>query len=86
MNREFQVNMSIQAEAQLSDIVNYIASELKAPDAALHVLDKLQAAMKALEYYPQKVALIEEEPWHSQGVHKLPVLNYLVYFWIDKAN
>ena len=31
-----------------------------------------------------RVPLTEEEPWHSRGVHKLPVKNYLVYFWVDE--
>ena len=34
---------------------------------------------------PRSVALTEEEPWHSYGIHKLPVKNFLVYFWIDEA-
>lgn len=27
--------------------------------------------------------LTEEEPWHSEGIHKMVVGKYLVYFWIN---
>lgn len=28
--------------------------------------------------------LTEEEPWHSMGIHRMTVGEYLVYFWIDE--
>lgn len=34
----------------------------------------------------QRVALIAEEPWHTKGIHRLPVKNFLVYFWVDEDN
>ena len=37
----------------------------------------------SLARMPKRVALTEEEPWRSYGVHKMAVKNFLVYFWID---
>lgn len=37
-----------------------------------------------LSKFPQRIALTEEEPWHSYGIRKIPVKNFLVYFWIDE--
>ena len=34
-------------------------------------------------FVKSKTLLTEEEPWHSQGIHKMIVKNFLVYFWID---
>lgn len=85
MNAVYQVKITEQAEAQLSEIVRYITSELKAPASALHVLDTLETAIQSLAHFPGKIALIEKEPWRSNGIHKLPVHHYLIYFWIDEA-
>ncbi len=35
---------------------------------------------------PARIPLTAEEPWHSQGIHKMVVKNFLVYFWIDDKN
>jgi toxin ParE1/3/4 len=51
----------------MQKITHYIASELKAPDAALHLLDALEDAIFSLSEFPQRIALTEEEPWHSYG-------------------
>ena len=31
----------------------------------------------SLAQFSNRVPLTEEEPWHSQGIHKLPVKNIL---------
>ena len=84
MKKTYQVRITDQAQEQMREIAHYIANELKAADAALRLLDTLETAILALANFPQKVALTDEEPWHSQGVHRLPVQNYLVYFWVDE--
>ena len=33
---------------------------------------------------PGRVRLVDEEPWHSEGVRMKAVKNYLMYFWIDE--
>lgn len=38
-----------------------------------------------MEFFPNRVSLTEEEPWHSQGIHKFSVKNYLVYFWVNET-
>ena len=50
------------------------------------MLNALEEEIRSLAHFPNRVPLTGEEPWHSQGVHKLPVKNYLVYFWVDEAN
>ncbi len=66
--------------------MRYIAHELKAPEAALHLMDVLEDSFNALAHFLQRVALVDEEPWHTNGIHRLPIKNFLVYFWIDENN
>lgn len=39
MERIYTVKTTSQAEEQIQEIIHYVAYELKAPDAALHLLD-----------------------------------------------
>ncbi|MBQ6872703.1 MAG: hypothetical protein IJO24_00170, partial [Clostridia bacterium] len=47
------------------------------------LLDELQKSIFSLEAMPKRVALMDEEPWKSHGIHKMPVKNFIVYFWIN---
>ena len=66
--------------------MRYITHELKAPEAALHLLNTLENSFASLEHFPQRVALTNQEPWHTKGIHCLPVKNFFVYFWIDEKD
>jgi len=83
---DYIVKTTSQAEEQIQEIIHYIAFELKAPEAALNLLDTLENAFVSLAHFPQRVALIDKEPWRTKGIHRLPVKNFLVYFWIDEDN
>ena len=85
-DKTYIVKITAQAEEQLQEIIKYITSELKAPKAALCLLDKIEHSISSLSQFPQRVTLTEEEPWRSYGIHKMPVKNFLIYFWIDEEN
>lgn len=80
----YTVRLTSQAEEQLIEIGRYISLTLQAPDTAHSLLSILECEISSLSLFPNRVALTEEEPWHSYGVRKLPVKHYLVYFWVDE--
>lgn len=82
---KYSVKVTTQAQTQLQEIVYYVAFNLKAPTTAIRLLDTLEQAIASLSQFPSRIALTEEEPWHSYGIHKMPVQNFIVYFWIDEA-
>jgi len=86
MINTYSVKITTQAGAQMEEPAHYITWELKSVDAALHLLSDLEDAISSLSQFPQRIALTEEEPWHSYGVHKMPVENFLIYFWIDEEH
>lgn len=86
MEKIYTVKITSQAEEQMQEIIHYIAYELKAPDAALHLMDALEDSFVSLSHLPQRVALVDEELWRNKGIHRLPVKNFLVYFWIDEEH
>ena len=80
----YAVKVTSQAEAQIQEIIYYITHKLTAPDAALRLLDALEESFLSLSQFPQRIALVSEEPWRTSGIRRLPVKNFLVYFWIDE--
>lgn len=85
MPETYRVKITEQAQGQMAEIVDYISRELCAPEAALSLLDKMEEAITALSEFPERNRLIDEEPWHSEGIRKIIVKNFFIYYWIDQA-
>lgn len=83
---EYEVRVTRQALEQMKEIVHCISYDLMAPDAADNLLDKFKAEIMKLSGFPKKHALIEEEPWRTEGVRKIVVKNFLIYYWVDDDN
>lgn len=39
-----------------------------------------------LDTMPGRIPLTAEEPWRTERIHKMTVMNFLVYFWIDEKD
>lgn len=35
---------------------------------------------------PERFSIVEDEPWKSRGYRKMPVKNFLVYYYVDEEN
>ena len=84
MGNKYEIKVTRQALEQMREIEHYISYDLMAPEAADNLLDDLKASILKLSVLPKKYPLIEEEPWRSEGVRKIVVKNFLVYYWIDE--
>jgi len=76
----YEVELSIQADADLRGIYEYIAFTLLAPENASSQLDRLESGILSLEQYPMRHRLYEKEPWKSRGLRVLPVDNYVLFY------
>lgn len=65
---EYEVRITLQAQAHLREIRDYIAQKLLAPEAAKSTVQRLGTVMASLSQMPKRVPLVEEEPWRSEGV------------------
>ncbi len=83
MDNEYEVKVTRQALEHMRGIVHYISYDLMNPKAADNLLDDLKSSILKLSVLPKKHPLIEEAPWRSEGVRKIIVKNFLVYYWID---
>ncbi|MBD5526307.1 MAG: type II toxin-antitoxin system RelE/ParE family toxin [Lachnospiraceae bacterium] len=84
--RRYTVRITRQAREHLRSIKEYITDELLAPDAAENTMTALRREIASLSQMPERIGLTEEEPWRSEGIRRMRVRNYYVYFWIDKVN
>lgn len=84
MGNKYEIKVTRQALEQMREIAHYISYDLMVPEAADNLLDDLKASILKLSVLPKKYPLIEEEPWRSEGVRKIVVKNFLVYYWINE--
>lgn len=86
MNENYRVVYSPEAVNDLKDIFAYIAYELLAPGTAAKLADRIRKKIRSLDFMPSRYALVDWEPWHSMGLHKLPVDNFIVFYLADDAS
>ena len=75
---QYEVKITEYALEAMRGIAHYISYDLLAPQAAVNTLNAIRAEIKSLNTLPSRVALTDDEPWRSEGIHKMPVNNYLV--------
>lgn len=76
----YHVCYSLEAKADLKAVYSYIAFSLHAKIAAKAQTDRLRKEIRSLSFMPERYERVDWEPWHSQGVRKVPVDNYIVYY------
>ena len=82
---EYEARITLQAQAHLREIRDYIAQKLLAPEAAKSTVQRLGTVMASLSQMPKRVPLVEEESWRSEGIRVRAVRNFLIYFWVNEV-
>ena len=80
----YEVRLTIQAIGQIEETVQYISKILLEPETARKWADTLQCEIEKLDTMPSRYPLTDEEPWHTKGIRKMPVKNFLVYYLVDE--
>lgn len=82
---DYRVKLTDHAISQLQETVRYISKVLQTSTVAKHWAARIKKELASLRTMPARYPLTEEEPWHTAGVHKMSVENFLVYYWINDA-
>lgn len=82
----YHVHVTATAREHLESIRHYLMYELQSPVAAKKLLILLKKSISKLAVMPTSYRVIDEEPWGSQGVRKVHVKNYYIYYWVDEHN
>ena len=83
MSEKYQTIILPEAQKDIRDIVQYIARELAAPQAALNLQDEFQREINSLANMPKRIKTVDEQPWKDAGIRKMRVRNYYIYFLVD---
>lgn len=81
----YAVEMTRQAEEQLSEIVQYISVTLQSPQAAMSTLNALEDELGSLSAMPSRYPAIEDDPAGDRGIRKTRAKNFNIYYQVDDA-
>ena len=79
---QYSVRITDEALEDMECIFRYISDSLQSPINARRQYDRIAAAILSLEYLPERIRLMDEDPWHSLGMRRLNVDNYSVFYVI----
>ena len=79
----YNVIITKQARVHLQVIRKYVTFVFKEPESARNLIKLLKQEISSLSYMPERIRLVDEEPWRSLGFRKKTVGNYFIYFWIN---
>lgn len=83
MESKWGYQLTQKADADLDDIVGYIAVELANPKAASDFLDKLQEAIEEARAFPESGSLVINEFVPNTKIRKKLTGNYIMYYLPD---
>lgn len=84
MASDFKYEFTDSASRDLDDILNYIAGNLKNPNAAKDLLDGIKAEIKNICSFPFSGEEVKNEFLVLQGVRRVTIENYNLYYYPEK--
>lgn len=80
----YSVRVADEAEDAIVDYINYIGAEQQAPQAALHMLERIETAIASLSSFPNRCAIAPENAYTSLEVRMLIVKSCMLLFTVDE--
>ena len=78
--REYPVNITDKALNDMNGIYEYIAVNLQSPENAMGQYNRIADSVLKLGIFPEKFRLVDFEPERSQGLRRMLVDNYSVFY------
>ncbi|KLU60723.1 plasmid stabilization system protein [Peptococcaceae bacterium CEB3] len=80
--KKHSVRFTHPASDDLYEIARYIADDLRGPQTARALVERIQNAVYELAELPVRYAVVADERLASLGVRKMPVESYLVFYTV----
>lgn len=77
---EYTVQITPNALNDLEEMHRYIAKDLRSPETADLQYDRITDAILSLNTLPGRCKIVDFEPEHSAGLHRMLVGNYSVFY------
>ncbi len=81
---EYKIVVEETAENDLIGILNYISDTLHEPNTAVRLYGSIKKEILSLNKMPNRYAVVNEEPYRSMGVRRIPIENYTVFYIVDE--
>ena len=81
---QYEVRMTEKAYESLRDIARHISYNLMSPQTAVKTVNYIRNELSKLDSMPSRIPLVNEEPWRSEGIHKMIIKKYIAYFIINE--
>lgn len=78
--REYPVKITEKALGDMNGIYEYIAFNLQSPENAMGQYNRIADRVLELGFFPEKFRLVDFEPERSQGLRRMLVDNYSVFY------
>jgi len=80
----YKVRLTNNALAQLKEAMGYISKVLLEPEIARRWSDHTKKEIMTLDHLPLLYPLVYEESWRAEGIYKMTVENFIVYYWVNE--
>jgi toxin ParE1/3/4 len=80
--KQYTIQITDKALADMEEIYNYIADQLQAPEAAMRQYNRIADAIESLVMLPERVKLIDIEGECGLSLRQMLVDNFSVFFHI----
>ena len=81
--KQYKVQITDKALADMEESYNYIAIQLQAPENAIGQYNRIAKAIEEWNMFPEKVRLMESEHERTMGLRQLLVDHYSVFYVIE---
>ena len=81
--KRYKVISKPEVREDLRGIFAYISNDLKEHAAAQRICDLIETEISALNQFPMRVAVIEDEPFAAKGIRRLLIKNYTIFYIVD---
>jgi len=81
---KYKVIYSPQALKDMDAIYSYISGDLMSAKAAARIIGRIENQVENLALFPESHPKVDWEPWASEGVRKVPVEKFVIYYLPDE--
>lgn len=81
---EYKIVIEQTAENDLVGILSYISDTLHEPSIAMKIYGLIKKEILTLNKMPFRFEVVNEEPYRSMGVRRIPVENYTAFYIVDE--
>lgn len=83
---KYKIDYTLGAKVDIRNIAAYIQNVLKSPQAAESTVSAITKSVSGLDFMPQRYAILPEDFLEKEGIRRMQVRNYFVYFNVDENN